>query len=156
MSAEPPTGMWSPTRGHTLKENGLLFQQKPSTVHSSWLRMGAQSHLPLHAGMLTGLIMCRSYVGNYSCCEFMRATVCGVQKTLLHTNSPELLDLTVFWDVPVCARMCMGKEPGGGGGVSHLWLSTSETCSACWPTVSFCINNHLLHWCGLKAALIYG
>ena len=85
-----PLEWTQPTRGHTLKENEFLFPQKPSTVHSSSAKGGVQEHLPLHAGS------CASLCGYCSCSEFLRARISPVQKMLLRTSLPELLDLTVF------------------------------------------------------------
>lgn len=47
----------------------------PSTVSSSSVGGGACESLPFHVGMLTGLILFMSYVGNHRCWQFTSSLV---------------------------------------------------------------------------------
>lgn len=54
------------------------------------LEMWAFKYLPIHAVILIGFILCWSYTGGHSCCEFLSTQYYNVQKTLFHPILPYL------------------------------------------------------------------
>lgn len=81
---------WGPTHWSTINLSGLTPMKKTHSLFlsSQQLLIAPQlgvaiCHLfPIHVAMLTGLILSRFCSGCCSCCEFLRAMVCHVWKTL--------------------------------------------------------------------------
>lgn len=74
-----------PILGHTIKEKGPSLLTKLLTINSCW---NTSPSLSMLTGMLTGLILLRSYVGSHSHCEFMSSLVLSYQKILSRSGPP--------------------------------------------------------------------
>ena len=91
---EKKNNPWRPTHTSQTSMGG-----RPCTG-TWWTYQWLQSHT-LHAELLTGLLLCRSYISNQKCCEFMLVAVLQCQKdTSLTAGS-------------FCYLFCDGHEPCG-------------------------------------------
>lgn len=65
----------------------ITLPQQPSVKHSS---STGNVPSPAHAGMLTGLILCRSRISNHNCCAFMSGTAKSLERdsVLQHSLTP--------------------------------------------------------------------
>lgn len=59
----------------------------------------------LNARMLTGLFLCRSYLGNNS--KFMSTVILHVWQTLFYSSSPHSLPVTIFSQPSLCPLCLM-------------------------------------------------
>lgn len=108
--------------------------------------------------MLTGLILCKSCIGNHNCSEFMNSLVLNIQKTLYQYDLPRSLALTFimsfFHDGPQASMAALEVRQ-----VFHLcWACHWHLFSALGPIANFWVNRHkckknLLCW-GQRAMLI--
>lgn len=133
MQGHPLECDWPP-RGHTLKESWLTVSQKPSFVNSSSGR-GGGSWAPLPC-ILAYLIWAPTGSGR----SWVQVS-CHVQKDLLHSGPPWPLALTVSY-APSAMFSCTGR--GWYGCPVCGWARTGLILCT-WPSVSSCINYHLLH-----------
>lgn len=70
---------------HGQLNSGYTNEETPESINCQELfqgQMGPHEVLPIHAAMLTDLILLRFCVGNYSCCVFMSAMLCHIQETV--------------------------------------------------------------------------
>lgn len=86
-----------PTKDHTLKENWQFIPQLLSAVNSSPVICIGPTfvHARMLTRMLTGLILCRSCLGN-SICWFVSAVILYIQKTLFYSRAPYSLTFIIF------------------------------------------------------------
>lgn len=83
-------------RGHL---TAVTPMKNPATINCQELfqgQMGPHEVFPIHAAMLTDLILLRFCVGNYSCCVLMSVMLFHIQKTVIHSIYSCLLALTTF------------------------------------------------------------
>lgn len=84
----------SPLSQSMTKEYWPFPHSSPQLSVAPQLVVGVHEPLPLHAGMLTGLILCMSCAGSHSWCKFMRVAV--LSYPLFHLDPPQPLALKIF------------------------------------------------------------
>lgn len=107
------------SRGPTLKENQFSLSQQLSTVHISSDVMKPHARVPLHAGILSGLVfgrsceMCHNHLWNVSQSLWVyRATALVCQESTVSPSRPCPLVLTgflpslLYWYPSLVVRRC--------------------------------------------------
>lgn len=107
------------SRGPTLKENPFSLSQQLSTVHISSDVMKLHARVPLHAGILSGLVfgrsceMCHNHLWNVSQSLWVyRATALVCQESTVSPSRPCPLALTgflpslLYWYPSLVVRRC--------------------------------------------------
>lgn len=114
----PPEYGWPP-RSHTFKEKW------PSSGSSHWMSPprggGLWPPCPLHSGMLTGLLLCKSCATSHSCCEPISINGSVISRRYCFAL---FLSCLLFWDNP----WALGR---GCDTEFILWLSTPDALSGC-------------------------
>lgn len=131
------------TRGHSFQENCLIL---PSN-HQLWLAFQPELEvckpLPLHTGMVNGLILCRSHTGNHSC-EFLSEQVLSwTGDAFSCPSSPTLGSYSLSGPSSMIGPELW--ERGSGSDVLHVAGHVPDLFSALWLVISLHINHSLLH-----------
>lgn len=111
----PPLECERPTSGHILEENGANSCQQP--LRSVW---GLVSFFLIHAGTLTGSVLC----SDHSCCQSMCGSVMSHPADISECSCPysgsQSLHISLFHSV---SRGVLGKNSTKGVGYTfHLLL----------------------------------
>lgn len=121
-----------PPRGHSLKKTDFSPPRSHQLSIAPQSGVGAHELSSLYARMLTGLVVCRSCVGNHSCCELQSAMALSCSETLLYSGS-HFGGLAIS---PSCLPQWHLSLKRRGGGRDTSFMSkcyTEPLFSALWP-----------------------